>query len=254
MRRKVKKMTDGGPTRELRVGQTAYRYHSVAELSARVPLTVAVVAENLIRHGADPAQIAALEHWSPESDPSQEIEFAPARVVMQDFTGVPCVVDLATLREAVEQLGGDPGLVNPRVPTELVIDHSVIADEFGTPTAFARNVEWEFERNRERYQFLKWGQQGFHRLRIVPPDTGIVHQVNIEHLARVVMTEGDLVFPDTCVGTDSHTTMINGLGVLGWGVGGIEAEAAMLGQPVSMTLPFVVGVELTGDLRPGHSR
>ncbi|MDR0488865.1 MAG: aconitate hydratase AcnA [Propionibacteriaceae bacterium] len=235
----------------LTVGDKTYTYHNVAEIAARVPLTVAIVAENLIRNGADPAQIEALASWSPHSDPTQEVEYSPARVVMQDFTGVPCVVDLATIREAVQDLGGDPELVNPRVPTELVIDHSVIADEFGSSLAFAKNVDWEFQRNQERYEFLKWGQQAFRNFRVVPPGTGIVHQVNIEHLARVVMVEGDLAFPDTCVGTDSHTTMVNGLGVLGWGVGGIEAEAAMLGQPISMTLPFVVGVELTGDLQPG---
>jgi len=228
-----------------------YNYFSVADLSEHLPLTVAIVAENLIRNGADPVQIDALKHWSPISDPDQEIEYAPARVIMQDFTGVPCVVDLATIREAVQDLGGDPELVNPRVPTELVIDHSVIADEFGTRTSFLDNVAIEFERNEERYRFLKWGQQAFSNFKVVPPGTGIVHQVNIEHLARVVMTEDNIAFPDTCVGTDSHTTMINGLGVLGWGVGGIEAEAAMLGQPISMTLPFVVGVELTGALAPG---
>ncbi|MDR2973121.1 MAG: aconitate hydratase AcnA [Propionibacteriaceae bacterium] len=238
-------------TAELKAGTATYRYWPVADLAEHLPATVAIVAENLMRNGADPAQIEALRAWSPAGDHDQEIEFAPARVVMQDFTGVPCVVDLATIREAVRDLGGDPESVNPRVPTELVIDHSVIADEFGSPVAFAHNVEWEFERNRERYQFLKWGQQGFHNLRIVPPDTGIVHQVNIEHLARVVMTDADLAYFDTCVGTDSHTTMINGLGVLGWGVGGIEAEAAMLGQPISMTMPVVVGVELTGATTAG---
>ena len=238
-------------TEELHVGPTTYNYFSVADLAEKLPLTVAIVAENLIRNGADPVQIDALKHWSPASDPDQEIEYAPARVIMQDFTGVPCVVDLATIREAVQNLGGDPEAVNPRVPTELVIDHSVIADEFGTRTSFLDNVAIEFERNEERYRFLKWGQQAFSNFKVVPPGTGIVHQVNIEHLARVVMTEGNLAFPDTCVGTDSHTTMINGLGVLGWGVGGIEAEAAMLGQPISMTLPFVVGVELTGALTPG---
>ena len=240
-----------GQIRELRVGERTYRFHDVSELAQHQPLTVAILAENLIRNLADPAQVAALTNWSPTADPTQEIEFTPARVVMQDFTGVPCVVDLATMREAVRDLGGDPDLVNPRVPTQLVIDHSVVADEFGSAQSFLRNVEWEFERNQERYRFLKWGQQAFRNFRVVPPDTGIVHQVNIEHLAPVVMTDGDLAFADTCVGTDSHTTMVSGLGVLGWGVGGIEAEAAMLGQPVSMTLPQVVGVELTGSLVPG---
>jgi len=238
-------------TQELHVGPTTYNYYSVADLSEKLPLTVCVVAENLIRNGADPAQIEALRSWSGQSDFDQEIEYAPARVIMQDFTGVPCVVDLATMREAVQNLGGDPARVNPRVPTELVIDHSVIADEFGARTSFLDNVAIEFTRNEERYRFLKWGQQAFSNFKVVPPGTGIVHQVNIEHLARVVMVEDDIAFPDTCVGTDSHTTMINGLGVLGWGVGGIEAEAAMLGQPISMTLPFVVGVELTGRLAPG---
>ena len=240
-----------GQIRELNVGQQTYRFHDVSELVA--PLTVGILAENLIRHGGDPAQIEALATWGPDADLSREIEFVPARVVMQDFTGVPCVVDLATMREAVRDLGGDPELVNPRVPTQLVIDHSVVADEFGSPRAFARNVDWEFQRNQERYRFLKWGQQAFRNFHVVPPDTGIVHQVNIEHLAPVVMTdpESALAFPDSCVGTDSHTTMVSGLGVLGWGVGGIEAEAAMLGQPISMTLPCVVGVELTGHLMPG---
>ena len=238
-------------TQELQVGEARYRFFPVAELSARVPTTIAVIAENLMRNGADPAQIEALWSWTPGSASDREIDFYPARVMMQDFTGVPCVVDLATMREAVAALGGDPDRVNPRVPTELVIDHSVIADEFGSPAAFGYNVDREFERNQERYQFLKWGQQAFRNFRVVPPDTGIVHQVNIEHLARVVMADAGLAYPDTCVGTDSHTTMVNGLGVLGWGVGGIEAEAAMLGQPVPMTLPVVVGVELTGHLAPG---
>ncbi|MDR0782321.1 MAG: aconitate hydratase AcnA, partial [Propionibacteriaceae bacterium] len=232
---------------QLSVGERTYQYIPVADVAARAPLTVAIIAENLIRNQADPAAIEALRHW-PVADQDQEVEFAPARVVMQDFTGVPCVVDLATMREAVRALGADPTLVNPRVPTELVIDHSVIADHFGSPTAFEANVAVEYRRNQERYQFLKWGQQAFSNFQVVPPGTGIVHQVNVEHLARVVMTDGDLAYPDTCVGTDSHTTMVNGLGVLGWGVGGIEAEAAMLGQPISLTLPQVIGVELTGEL------
>ncbi len=170
---------------------------------------------------------------------------------MQDFTGVPCVVDLATMREAVKELGGDPAKINPLAPAELVIDHSVIADKFGTNDAFKQNVELEYGRNRERYQFLRWGQTAFDEFKVVPPGTGIVHQVNIEHLARVVMTRDGKAYPDTLVGTDSHTTMVNGLGVLGWGVGGIEAEAAMLGQPVSMLIPRVVGFKLTGELQPG---
>src|SRR5699024_1891452 len=184
-----------------------------------------------------------------------EIQYSPARVIMQDFTGVPCVVDLATMREAMADLGGDATKINPLAPTELVIDHSVIADVFGTPEAFERNVEIEYERNRERYQFLRWGQSAFDDFKVVPPGTGIVHQVNIEHLARTVFTreiDGEtFAYPDTCVGTDSHTTMVNGLGVVGWGVGGIEAEAAMLGQPVSMLVPRVVGFKLTGQIPAG---
>ena len=180
-----------------------------------------------------------------------EIQFTPARVLMQDFTGVPCVVDLATMREAVRDLGGDATKVNPLAPAELVIDHSVIADVFGRPDAFERNVEFEYGRNKERYQFLRWGQTAFNEFKVVPPGTGIVHQVNIEHLARVVMPRDGVAYPDTVVGTDSHTTMVNGLGVLGWGVGGIEAEAAMLGQPVSMLIPRVVGFKLNGSLPDG---
>ena len=191
----------------------------------------------------------------PNAEPSKEIQFTPARVIMQDFTGVPCVVDLATMREAMAEMGGDPAKINPLAPAELVIDHSVIADVFGTADSFARNVEIEYGRNRERYQFLRWGQTAFDDFKVVPPGTGIVHQVNIEHLARVIFPrEVDGVtyaYPDTCVGTDSHTTMVNGLGVVGWGVGGIEAEAAMLGQPVSMLIPRVVGFKLSGALPEG---
>ncbi|MTA37524.1 MAG: aconitate hydratase AcnA, partial [Actinobacteria bacterium] len=200
-------------------------------------------------------QIRALGNWDANAEPDTEIQFTPARVVMQDFTGVPCIVDLATMREAVAELGGDPKKINPLAPAELVIDHSVIADLFGREDAFERNVEIEYERNGERYQFLRWGQTAFDNFKVVPPGTGIVHQVNIENLAKVVYTrevDGEnLAFPDTCVGTDSHTTMVNGLGVLGWGVGGIEAEAAMLGQPVSMLIPRVVGFKLTGDIPSG---
>ena len=180
-----------------------------------------------------------------------EIQFTPARVLMQDFTGVPCVVDLATMREAVRDLGGDPTKVNPLAPAELVIDHSVIADLFGREDAFERNVELEYERNQERYQFLRWGQTAFNEFKVVPPGTGIVHQVNIEYLARTIMERNGQAYPDTVVGTDSHTTMVNGLGVLGWGVGGIEAEAAMLGQPVSMLIPRVVGFKLSGEMPAG---
>ena len=227
--------------------------------SASLPFSLKVLLENLLRteDGANitAADIAALGAWDPASEPSKEIQFTPARVIMQDFTGVPCVVDLATMREAIAELGGDPGKVNPLSPAEMVIDHSVVADLFGTPDAFTRNVELEYQRNRERYQFLRWGQTAFDDFVVVPPGTGIVHQVNIEHLARVVFpreVNGVLqAYPDTCVGTDSHTTMVNGLGVVGWGVGGIEAEAAMLGQPVSMLIPRVVGFKLSGELPEG---
>jgi len=223
--------------------------------SADLPFTHKILLENLLRteDGANvtAAVIEALGQWDPTAEPSQEIQFTPARVVMQDFTGVPVVVDLATMREAVQQLGGDPASIEPLAPAELVIDHSVIADFFGTANAEERNVALEYERNGERYQFLRWGQSAFDEFKVVPPGTGIVHQVNIEHLARVVMTRDGKAYPDTVVGTDSHTTMVNGLGVLGWGVGGIEAEAAMLGQPVSMLIPRVVGFKLRGALPPG---
>ncbi len=224
-----------------------------------LPFSLKVLLENLLRteDGADITadHIRALAGWDADADPDKEIQFTPARVIMQDFTGVPCIVDLATMREAMADLGGDATKINPLAPAELVIDHSVIADVFGTPEAFGRNVEIEYERNRERYQFLRWGQGAFEDFKVVPPGTGIVHQVNIEHLARVVFTreiDGELTaYPDTCVGTDSHTTMVNGIGVVGWGVGGIEAEAAMLGQPVSMLIPRVVGFKLNGDLPEG---
>ncbi|WP_222267074.1 aconitate hydratase [Modestobacter marinus] len=229
------------------------------EGAEKLPFSLKVLLENLLRteDGANITadHIRALANWDPSAEPDQEIQFTPARVVMQDFTGVPCIVDLATMREAMADLGGDPQKINPLAPAELVIDHSVIADVFGTPESFERNVEIEYQRNGERYQFLRWGQGAFDDFKVVPPGTGIVHQVNIEHLARVVFprAEGNrtLAYPDTCVGTDSHTTMVNGLGVLGWGVGGIEAEAAMLGQPVSMLIPRVVGFKLTGELPDG---
>jgi aconitate hydratase len=229
------------------------------EGAEKLPFSLKVLLENLLRteDGANITadHIRALANWDPAAEPDQEIQFTPARVVMQDFTGVPCIVDLATMREAMADLGGDPQKINPLAPAELVIDHSVIADVFGTPDSFERNVEIEYQRNGERYQFLRWGQGAFDDFKVVPPGTGIVHQVNIEHLARVVFPrqEGDrtLAYPDTCVGTDSHTTMVNGIGVLGWGVGGIEAEAAMLGQPVSMLIPRVVGFKLTGELPDG---
>ncbi|MFB8273831.1 aconitate hydratase AcnA [Streptomyces sp. NPDC055955] len=241
----------------LRVGDESYEIFKLdkVEGSARLPYSLKVLLENLLRteDGANITadHIRALGNWDSQAQPSQEIQFTPARVIMQDFTGVPCVVDLATMREAVKELGGDPAKINPLAPAELVIDHSVIADKFGTSDAFGQNVELEYGRNKERYQFLRWGQTAFDEFKVVPPGTGIVHQVNIEHLARTVMVRGGQAYPDTLVGTDSHTTMVNGLGVLGWGVGGIEAEAAMLGQPVSMLIPRVVGFKLTGELKPG---
>jgi len=226
----------------------------------KLPYSLKVLLENLLRteDGANitAEHIRALGGWDPTAEPDTEIQFTPARVVMQDFTGVPCIVDLATMREAVSALGGDPTKINPLAPAELVIDHSVISDLFGTSDSFSRNVEIEYERNGERYQFLRWGQTAFDNFKVVPPGTGIVHQVNIEYLARVTFTkalaDGTVqAYPDTCVGTDSHTTMVNGLGVLGWGVGGIEAEAAMLGQPVSMLIPRVVGFKLSGSIPAG---
>ncbi|EGD42628.1 aconitate hydratase 1 [Nocardioidaceae bacterium Broad-1] len=228
---------------------------------ASLPFSLKVLLENLLRteDGANITadDIKALAGWDETAEPDKEIQYTPARVIMQDFTGVPCIVDLATLREAAAELGGDPTKINPLSPAEMVIDHSVIAEVFGTPEAFERNVEIEYERNRERYQFLRWGQTAFEDFKVVPPGTGIVHQVNIEHLARTVFTrevDGELqAYPDTCVGTDSHTTMVNGLGVLGFGVGGIEAEAALLGQPVSMLIPRVVGFKLHGDLPEGST-
>ena len=242
----------GGATHEI------YRIDAVPGAD-KLPFSLKVLLENLLRtedgKNVTEAQIRALGNWDPTAEPDTEIQYTPARVVLQDFTGVPCIVDLATMREAIVDLGGDPQKVNPLSPAELVIDHSVIADLFGQENAFERNVEIEYERNGERYQFLRWGQNAFDNFKVVPPGTGIVHQVNIEHLAKVVYTrevDGVLqAFPDTCVGTDSHTTMVNGLGVLGWGVGGIEAEAAMLGQPVSMLIPRVVGFKLTGSIPTG---
>ncbi|MDO5080052.1 aconitate hydratase AcnA [Buchananella hordeovulneris] len=246
----------------LPVGDQTYTIFRLAAVPGldKLPYSLKVLAENLLRteDGANvtAAHIQALANWDPTAEPDTEIQFTPARVVMQDFTGVPCVVDLATMREAVAELGGDPTRINPLAPAEMVIDHSVQIDVAGRPDAFQRNVEREYERNNERYQFLRWGQGAFDNFRVVPPGTGIVHQVNIEYLARTVFakTEADgslTAYPDTCVGTDSHTTMVNGLGVLGWGVGGIEAEAAMLGQPVSMLIPRVVGFKLTGEIPAG---
>lgn len=244
----------------LQVGEKTYRYFSMEDLAVeRLPYSLKILLENMLRTRDDQnvteAHINALVNWDPTSEPDTEIQFSPARVIMQDFTGVPCIVDLATMREAVKDLGGDPDSINPLTPAEMVIDHSVVIDVSGSPDAAERNVDFEYQRNGERYQFLRWGQTAFDNFRVVPPGTGIVHQVNIEYLARTVMTreqDGELIaYPDSCVGTDSHTTMVNGLGVLGWGVGGIEAEAAMLGQPVSMLIPKVVGFKLTGNIPVG---
>ena len=228
--------------------------------ASRLPYSIRVLLENLLRHEdgttVTKADIEAVASWDPKATPSQEIAFRPSRVLLQDFTGVPAVVDLAAMREAFARLGGDPARINPLQPADLVIDHSVQVDSYGLLRSFEDNVRREFERNQERYQFLKWGQSAFENMQVVPPGTGIVHQVNLEYLARCVFTREDeagnlVAYPDSLVGTDSHTTMINGLGVLGWGVGGIEAEAAMLGQPIAMLLPQVVGFELTGKLPEG---
>jgi aconitate hydratase len=245
----------------LDVGGASYDIYRIDAVPGtdRLPFSLKVLLENLLRtEGAADVtadQVRGLAGWDPDAEPDVEIQFTPARVLMQDFTGVPCVVDLAAMREAMRDLGGDPARINPLAPAELVIDHSVIVDRFGAADSFRRNAEFEFERNQERYRFLRWGQRAFADFTVVPPDTGIVHQVNLEHLARVVFTRDDsgtrLAYPDTLVGTDSHTTMVNGLGVLGWGVGGIEAEAAMLGQPVSMLIPRVVGFKLSGELPDG---
>ena len=250
-----------GAKRQLAVGGKSYEIFDITSLdgAATLPFSLKILLENLLRteDGANITadQIRSLAQWNPDSQPDTEIQFTPARVIMQDFTGVPCVVDLATMREAIKDLGGDPTRVNPLAPAELVIDHSVIADKYGTVDAFQQNVDIEYQRNTERYRFLRWGQTAFDEFKVVPPGTGIVHQVNIEYLARVVMVRNvdgvDRAYPDTVVGTDSHTTMVNGLGVLGWGVGGIEAEAALLGQPVSMLIPRVVGFKLKGSLPIG---
>ncbi|MFO7277841.1 MAG: aconitate hydratase AcnA [Pseudomonadota bacterium] len=257
-------MTDSFKARStLQVGDRSYEYWSLAALPRekvdRLPYSLRILLENLLRHedgvNVTRADIEALLEWDPQAQPSHEIAFTPARVILQDFTGVPCVVDLAAMREAVVKLGGDPERVNPLAPVELVIDHSVQVDRYGTPDAAAANTAIEFARNSERYSFLRWGQSAFRNFQVVPPSTGIVHQVNLEYLGRVVFDDRSSgrprAYPDTLVGTDSHTTMINGLGVLGWGVGGIEAEAAMLGQPITMLIPQVIGVKLTGSLRPG---
>jgi aconitate hydratase len=249
-----------GARAQLRVGDRDFEIFRLDAVpnAARLPYSLKVLLENMLRHEdaitVNRGDIDALAGWDANAQPSKEIAFAPARILMQDFTGVPAVVDLAAMRDAMVALGGDPARVNPLIPAELVIDHSVIADVYGTRDAFARNAELEFQRNEERYRFLRWGQGAFDTLRVVPPDTGICHQVNLEYLARVVFASDDgQAYPDTLLGTDSHTTMINGLGVLGWGVGGIEAEAALLGQPVSMLIPRVVGFQLTGALPEGST-
>jgi aconitate hydratase len=240
---------------QLRVGDTTYSIYRLDALQAkwdvaRLPYTLRILLENVLRNGTD-AEVAAVAGWVADAEPSEEISFAPARVLLQDFTGVPCVVDLAAMRDAMRDQNGDPAKINPLIPVELVIDHSVQVDEFASRLAISRNVELEFERNKERYAFLRWGQSAFDNFKVVPPNTGIVHQVNLEYLARVVESRDGVAFPDTLVGTDSHTTMINGLGVLGWGVGGIEAEAAMLGEALSMLVPKVVGFRLTNELPQG---
>src|ERR1700745_3497484 len=254
-----------GARATFKVGNRQYELYRLDALDKQristqhLPFSLRILLENLLRtedgRNVTPEEIRALAAWNKNSKPEKEIAFTPSRVLLQDFTGVPAVVDLAAMRDPMKRLGGDPKLINPLQPAELVIDHSVQVDEFGSAQAFGLNAELEFLRNKERYAFLRWGQKAFHNLAIVPPDTGIVHQVNLEFLARVVFVhEADgkrTAYPDTLVGTDSHTTMVNGLGVLGWGVGGIEAEAAMLGQPVSMLIPLVVGVKLTGRLREG---
>ncbi|MEY4742672.1 MAG: hypothetical protein RIR34_11, partial [Actinomycetota bacterium] len=256
----MSKVNSFGSADLLKVGDKSYRYFNLNSVDAKtLPFSLKVLLENLLRteDGANitAEHINALVNWDPSVEPDTEIQFTPARVIMQDFTGVPCIVDLATMREAVAELGGDPKRINPLAPAEMVIDHSVVIDVAGSADAFQKNVEFEYARNGERYQFLRWGQTAFNDFKVVPPGTGIVHQVNIEYLARTVMTRnvnGELqAYPDSCVGTDSHTTMVNGLGVLGWGVGGIEAEAAMLGQPVSMLIPKVVGFKLTGTIPTG---
>src|SRR4051812_4431869 len=257
-------MNSFGSRSTLRVGNKDYEIFGLDALdkqghkTSHLPYTHRILLENLLRtedgRNVKRDDILALAQWDPKATPTKEIQFSPSRVLMQDFTGVPAVVDLAAMRDAVKALGGNPGMINPIQPAELVIDHSVQVDEFGSAKAFDMNAELEFVRNKERYAFLRWGQTAFKNFAIVPPDTGIVHQVNLEYLARVVFVDSKgTAYPDTLVGTDSHTTMVNGLGVLGWGVGGIEAEAAMLGQPVSMLIPEVIGVRLTGKLKEGST-
>src|SRR6478609_5562186 len=258
-------MNSFGSRSKLRAGNQEYEIYRLDALekhdcsAQRLPFSLKILLENLLRtengRSVTADDVRFLAGWKPQAVPDKEIAFTPARVLMQDFTGVPAVVDLGAMRDAMKKMGGDPRLINPLQPAELVIDHSVQVDEFATVGAFAVNAQLEFERNKERYAFLRWGQSAFRNFKVVPPDMGIVHQVNLEYLARVVFSEKrdgtTQAYPDTLVGTDSHTTMINGLGVLGWGVGGIEAEAAMLGQPISMLLPQVVGFRLTGALGEG---
>ncbi|RAV33792.1 aconitase family protein, partial [Corynebacterium heidelbergense] len=241
----------------LQVGEKSYDIYRLSAVPGmdKLPYSLKVLGENLLRNedgkNVTRDHIEAIANWDPTAEPSIEIQFTPARVIMQDFTGVACIVDLATIRDAVVSLGGRADQVNPLNPAEMVIDHSVIIEAFGDSDAFDKNVEIEYQRNDERYKFLRWGTGAFNNFRVVPPGTGIVHQVNIEYLARSVFEKDGVAYPDTCVGTDSHTTMENGLGILGWGVGGIEAEAAMLGQPISMLIPRVVGFKLTGEMNPG---
>lgn len=246
----------------MNVSDTTYSYYDITSLTgiSHLPYCLKVLVENLVRNldgtHITEEQVSSLLNWDPQAQPSEEIQFSPSRVVMQDFTGVPCIVDLATMRDAVRELGGDPTVINPQVPAQMVIDHSVQIDVAGVPGAIEKNMDIEYQRNRERYQFLRWGQQAFRNFKVVPPGTGIIHQVNLEYLAQSVMTKDaadgtTLAYLDSCVGTDSHTTMVNGLGVLGWGVGGIEAEAAMLGQPISMLIPRVLGFKLSGHIREG---
>src|SRR5947207_4748563 len=235
---------------QLRVGDENYGFHKLDAAATRPPYTLRILLENVLRNGSEEGA-EAVSGWVADAAPSREISFHPARVLLQDFTGVPAVVDLAAMRDAMREQGGDPNAINPQIPAELVIDHSVQVDEFASRLAIERNVELEFERNRERYAFLRWGQGAFDNFRVVPPNTGICHQVNLEYLARVVEVRDGVAFPDTLVGTDSHTTMVNGLGVLAWGVGGIEAEAAMVGEALSMLVPQVVGFRLSGALREG---
>ncbi|MFL5920653.1 MAG: aconitase family protein, partial [Gaiellaceae bacterium] len=241
-----------GATATLRTGDRDVSYAPLASVEGveRLPYSLRILLENALRSGSE-SGVEAIARWEPQAEPSRELAFRPARVLLQDFTGVPSIVDLAAMRSAMADFGGDPAKINPHIPAELVIDHSVQVDAFASRMAFGRNVELEYERNHERYLFLRWGQNAFSGFQVVPPGTGICHQVNLEYLARVVEARDGVAFPDTLVGTDSHTTMVNGLGVLGWGVGGIEAEAAMLGQPLSMLVPQVVGFKLSGALPEG---